>query len=219
MAQGVVADVISSDLQGVNITGPCHSLAHVASIFLNNGFSLRDVIQRITINPARVLGLDDRVGSLTPGYPARVTVFDIVPGDHVFRDTTGQTRVGESRIVPRFCVLDGEVIDSDEAPGLDQGNWSFMPRMFGEESAAADLDPEQRDFARVLARAAERADWDDGLSVQAAYRRAVADVGIEPRKAADAVYDLLLESRFSVPPGWLMSAMERDVVLARLRDA
>jgi hypothetical protein len=29
----------------------------------------------------------------------------------------------------------------------------------------------------------------------------------------------LLESRFSVPPGWLMSAMEREPVLARLREA
>jgi dihydroorotase len=219
MAQGIVTDVISSDLQGVNITGPCHSLAHVMSLFLNNGYALKDVIERATINPARMRGLDDRIGSLTPGFPARVTVFDLVPGSYMFRDTVGATREGGTMIVPRFCVMDGEVIASDEAPGLEQGNWSFMPRWFGEESEPADLDQEQREFAHMLAGLAEAADWEDGVSVQDAYRRAVAAIGIEPRKAANAVYDLLLESRFSVPPGWLMSAMEREQVLVRLQDA
>jgi dihydroorotase len=219
MAQGIVTDVISSDLQGVNITGPCHSLAHVMSIFLNNGYSLKDVVERVTINPARQRGLEGRIGSLTPGFPARVTVFDTMPGAYAFRDCMGKTREGGTMIVPCFCVMDGEVIESDEAPGIEQGNWSFMPRMFGEESEPADLDQEQRDFARVLAKAAEVADWEDGVSVQHFYKQSVAEVGIEPRKAANAVYDLLLESRFSVPPGWLMSAMEREPVLTRLRDA
>jgi predicted amidohydrolase len=219
MAQGIVADVISSDLQGVNITGPCHSLAHVMSIFLNNGYALKDVIERVTINPARMRGLQDRIGSFTPGAPARITVFDTVPGEYTFRDTKGKTRDGDLMIVPRFCVMDGEVIESDLTAGLVQGNWSFMPRMFGEESEPADLDSEQRDFARVLASVVEAADWEDGLSVQSSYKRAVHDVGIEPRKAANTVYDLLLESRFSVPPGWLMSAMEREPVLQRLQSA
>ncbi len=219
MAQGIVTDVISSDLQGVNITGPCHSLAHVMSIFLNNGYALKDVVERVTINPARIRGLDDRVGSLTPGRPARITAFDTVPGEYTFRDTKGNTRQGGTMIVPSFCVMGGEVIASDITPGLEQGNWSFTPRMFGEESEPADLDSEQRDFARVLAKSVDGSDWEDGLSVHGSYKAAVRDVGIEPRKAANAVYDLLLESRFSVPPGWLMSAMEREPVLERLRGA
>ena len=69
--QGLVTDVISSDLQGVNITGPTHSLAHVMSLFLNFGLTLKEVVERVTINPAKAQGLDDMIGSLTPGYPAR----------------------------------------------------------------------------------------------------------------------------------------------------
>jgi dihydroorotase len=222
MAQGIVADVISSDLQGVNITGPCHSLAHVMSVFLNSGYSLNDVVERVTISPAKVRGLDGRIGSITPGLPARVTVFDVEAGAYTFRDTKGLTREGESMIVPRWCVMDGEVIECDEAPGLEQTNWSFMPRMGADDDEATNapaVDQEQREFANVLAGAVERSDWEDGVSVQAAYKGALGEVGIESRKAANAVYDLLLESRFSVPPGWLMSSMERESVLHRLRGA
>ena len=220
MEQGIVTDVISSDLQGVNVTGPCHSLAHVMSLFLNNGFTLNDVIERITIKPAKIQGLDNRIGSLALGLPARVTVFDVEAGNYTFRDTKGLTRQGESMIVPRWCLMDGEIIESDEAPGLVQGNWSFMPRM--DDNAllpAGTLDQEQVEFAKALAGSVGRSDWDDGVSVQAGYKRAVGEADINPRKAANAVYDLLLESRFSTPPGWLMSAMEREAVLHRLENA
>ena len=118
--------------------------------------------------------------------------------------------------------MDGEVIECDEAPGLEQTNWSFMPRMGADDDEATNapaVDQEQREFANVLAGAVERSDWEDGVSVQAAYKGALGEVGIESRKAANAVYDLLLESRFSVPPGWLMSSMERESVLHRLRGA
>ncbi len=218
MAQGIVTDVISSDLQGVNVTGPCRSLAHVMSIFLNHGYPLKDIIERVTIRPAKVVGLDHRIGRIALGLPARVTVFDIEVGDHIFRDTKGETRHGESMIVPRWCVMDGEIIESDEAPGLAQGNWSFAPR-FDSELDAGVLDQEQVEFAHLLAKAAGHTDWDDGASIQACYKQALVETGIPARQAANAIYDLLLESRFSVPPGWLMSSMERDSVLRLLQRA
>jgi dihydroorotase len=220
MAQGVVTDVISSDLQGVNVTGPCHSLAHVMSLFLNNGYTLNDVIERITIKPAKLRGLDDHIGSLRVGLPARVTVFDVEAGVFEFRDTKGLTRQGEAMIVPRWCLLNGEVIESDDAPSLEQANWSFMPRMDDAVLLGPGvLDQEQTAFAHRLAKGVEQSDWDNGLAVQTDYKRTLREVGIDHRKAANAVYDLLLESRFSTPPGWLMSAMERESVLHRLQNA
>ena len=220
MEQGIVTDVISSDLQGVNVTGPCHSLAHVMSLFLNFGYTLNDVIERITIKPAKIQHLENRIGSLAIGLPARVTVFDVEAGAYEFRDTKGLTRQGESMIVPRWCLMDGEIIESDPEPALEQGNWSFMPRMDENELLPVGaLDQEQVDFAKLLAGSVEKSNWEDGLSVQADYKRALREADIDARKAANAVYDLLLESRFSTPPGWLMSAMEREAVLHRLVNA
>ena len=91
-----------------------------------------------------------------------------------------------------------------------------MPRLPDDPASDAGLDLEQQEFLRALGLASEAADWSDGLSVQTIYKQVVAETQIEARKGANAVYDLLLESRFSVPPGWLMSSMERDPVLARL---
>tara|TARA_B100000530_G_scaffold280110_1_gene193633 strand:- start:1042 stop:2496 length:1455 start_codon:yes stop_codon:yes gene_type:complete len=216
--QGIITDVISSDLQGVNITGPCHSLAHVMSIFLNHGFTMNEIIERVTIRPAKLLGLNHKIGSISPGLPARVTAFDIQTGDHIFRDTKGETRRGASMIVPRWCLMDGEFIESDDAPGLEQKNWSFMPRSNTQNNENY-LTQQQIEFVRRLASTVDQADWDDGLSVQRFYKQALKDTGILNRDAANAIYDLLLESRFSVPPGWLMSSMERDIVLHQLQNA
>ena len=55
--------------------------------------------------------------------------------------------------------------------------------------------------------------------MQTAYKQTLKDADIDHRKAANTVYDLLLESRFSTPPGWLMSAMQRESVLHRLQNA
>ncbi len=218
IAQGMVTDIISSDLQGVNITGPARSLANVMSVFLNNGFGLRDVVERVTINPARAQRLDDRLGSLTPGHPARITVFDVEDGEFAFSDTKGKERPGRQRIVPRFCVTGNEIIESDPEAGVAPANWAFMPAPTLPARVAA-LDPEEREFARALAEALRPVDWDDGRALHIAFKRRVAASAIDERKAANVVYDLLLQSRFCVPAGWLLNGLEREMVLDRLSRA
>ena len=116
--QGVVTDVISSDLQGVNITGPAHSLAHVMSLFMNFGMTLKDVVERVTINPAKAQGLDHMIGSLTPGYPARITVFGVEEGSYTFRDCEGGKRTGSQMIVPE-PLRDGRRADRVRHGGGD----------------------------------------------------------------------------------------------------
>jgi dihydroorotase len=218
VAQGIVTDVISSDLQGVNITGPACSLAHVMSIFLNHGFTLPEVVQRVTINPARAQRLQHRIGSLTPGFPARLTVFELQEGDWAFRDTKGGKRVGRTRIVPLFCVADGEVIPCDFEAGLAQENWSYMPwEEDGPAPNAAGLDPEQREFLGGLAAACQKTAWGDPRVLHRAFQEQVRASGVDSRKAADAVYHTLLQSRFCVPVGWLLNSLEREAVLRQLQ--
>ena len=120
-------------------------------------------------------------------------------------------------IAPSFCVMDGEVIEADFEAGLAQENWSLMPSLEELPPNAAGLDREQREFARTLAAACEDADWGDGRELHTRFKRSVADVGIEERKASNAVYDLILESPFCVPVGWLLDGLERAAVLHRLQ--
>ncbi len=217
--QGLVTDVISSDLQGVNITGPTHSLAHIMSLFLNFGLTLKEVVERVTINPAKAQGLDDMIGSLTPGYPARITIFNIEQGDYTFRDCEGGKRTGSTMIVPTHCVMDGELIECDFEAGIAQENWSFMPAQDDVARNAQALDGEQREFAHALASDYERASWADGRDLHGTFKGRVEASGIDERKASDAVYDLLLESRFCVPVGWLLNGLEKEDTLHRLGRA
>jgi dihydroorotase len=217
--QGIVTDVISSDLQGVNITGPAHSLAHVMSLFLNFGLTLRDVVERVTINPAKSQGLDHMIGSLTAGYPARITVFGIEEGEYTFRDCEGGKRTGSRMIRPQFCVMDGEVIESDFEAGIVQENWSFMPAMEDIAPNAGALDGEQREFAHALADDYKNVNWNDGRGLHSIFKQRIESTGIDARRASDAVYDLLLESRFCVPMGWMLNGLEKDETLRRLTAA
>jgi dihydroorotase len=217
--QGFVTDVISSDLQGKNITGPAHSLAHVMSLFLNFGLTLNEVIERVTINPAKAQRLDDMIGSLTPGYPARITVFGLEGGDYTFRDCMGDKRDGRTMIVPTHCVMDGELIECDFEAGLAQENWSFMPARDDVARNAKALDDEQRDFAHALASDYADANWGRGRDLHSAFKERVETTGIDTRQASNAVYDLLLESRFCVPVGWLLTVLDKDDSLHRLASA
>ena len=109
-----------------------------------------EVIERVTIIPAKAQGLDDMIGSLTPGYPARITIFDIEDGKYTFRDCEGGKRTGSQMIIPSHCVMDGEIIECDFEAGIAQENWSFMPAQSDVAPHAEGLDGEQREFARVL---------------------------------------------------------------------
>ena len=67
--QGLVPHTISSDLQQHNVIGPVYSLANVMTVFLRLGLSLNEVLERVTINAARAISIDDRAGSLRPVFP------------------------------------------------------------------------------------------------------------------------------------------------------
>ena len=58
---------------------PQQHLAMCAAIAIRNGLSEQDALKAITINPARHLGVDDRVGSLEAGKDADLSIFSESP--------------------------------------------------------------------------------------------------------------------------------------------
>ncbi|MGI6704597.1 MAG: amidohydrolase [Clostridia bacterium] len=77
---------------------PIQYLPVCAALAVREGMDEYRALEAITINAARIAGIDDRVGSLTPGKDADVVVFD----GHPFSYTTKT----------RYVVVDGEIVYS-----------------------------------------------------------------------------------------------------------
>ena len=60
---------------------PIHFLVHQATLAVKEGLDRETALRAITINPARMLGLDDRIGSLTPGKDADLVIWSGDPLD------------------------------------------------------------------------------------------------------------------------------------------
>ena len=66
--QGLKPRTISTDLPtGTRPDGPVWSLLDVMSKFLTLGLPMRDIIERVTVAPARVIGRLGEVGTLAVG--------------------------------------------------------------------------------------------------------------------------------------------------------
>ncbi len=75
---------------------PIGFLVHQATFAVKDGLDPETALRAITVNPARFLGLDDRVGSLTKGLDGDVVVWDGDPLDVMSRALT--TYVGGRRV-------------------------------------------------------------------------------------------------------------------------
>ncbi|MFD0206519.1 MULTISPECIES: amidohydrolase [Saccharothrix] len=84
---------------------PIHFLVHQVTLAVKEGLDPRVGLESITVNPARIMGLDDRVGSLTPGLDGDVVIWSGDPLDVMSRAL--QVFV-EGREVYRYA--DGEEI-------------------------------------------------------------------------------------------------------------
>lgn len=112
--QGLLPDCISTDIHVSSIRGPMYDMPTTLSKFLNLGMSLSEVVERATINPARAIHRVDSLGSLAVGREADVAIFDLVEGDHEFKDVNLVSRRGSKRLYCRTAIRGGSILDPEE---------------------------------------------------------------------------------------------------------
>jgi dihydroorotase len=84
--------------------------------FLGLGFTLPQVVTMCTANPAKAIGEQNRLGSLTVGRQADVSVLEVRDGDWVVYDVLG-TGLGVTKaVVPFLTVKRGAVFTPDFGP-------------------------------------------------------------------------------------------------------
>jgi dihydroorotase len=112
MAEGLLPDIISSDLHG-RMTQPgfgiVGDLPTTLTKFLMLGLSLEQVIADCTVNAARAVGWEDRIGNLDVGREADIAVLELLDEATPLRDSVGGELTGNQRIAVKWTVRGGEV--------------------------------------------------------------------------------------------------------------
>jgi len=112
MGEGIIPDVISSDLHG-RLSQPgfgvVGDLPTVLTKFLPMGLSIDQIVAKCTVDAARVIGWQDRIGSLEVGREADIAVLKIVDEPMTLRDSVGAEKLHKQRIAAKWTIRAGEV--------------------------------------------------------------------------------------------------------------
>lgn len=112
-SQCFYCQTVSTDSYQKNrINGPVYNMATMIEKMLSIGYSLPNVIEKVTANTADFYGLSNK-GKLIAGFDADITVFDIIKSDKILVDSVDNKRNIDFKIIPKFCVVGGEVYDVD----------------------------------------------------------------------------------------------------------
>jgi dihydroorotase len=89
------------------------SLVSAMTSMLALGLRLDQVVPMVTTNAARMIGLEDEVGSLRVGSVADVTVLSDERGSWTLTDNEGTRIEAKQLLQPWFCLRAGERFDAD----------------------------------------------------------------------------------------------------------
>ena len=86
---------------------------------------MEQLIEMTTINPARVLGEEQRRGSLRIGMPADVSLLELTEGDFIFADgIAGKTFKGDRLLVPKLTLKSGIEIQTQPRFKQAKDTWT-----------------------------------------------------------------------------------------------
>lgn len=123
LEEGVKPQSISTDITSPGREKTVHSMTEMLSRFMALGFSLEEVIQMSTFNPAQALDMEDSLGTLQVGRTADISVLSEETGDWLFHDTDGGKLRGEKALKPVITIKAGEVF----SPTWGPHPWGWLP--------------------------------------------------------------------------------------------
>jgi dihydroorotase len=114
--QGLVPHCISTDLTIPGRLNTVHSMVEIMARFLGLGFTFDQVVAMCTVNAARALGEQDRLGSLAVGRQADISVLELREGDWVVYDTLRDSLKVNQAPVPVLTVKRGQLFEPEWGP-------------------------------------------------------------------------------------------------------
>jgi dihydroorotase len=110
ISQGILPTTISTDLGASSVSGPVYGLTVMMSKLLAVGLDIKQLLEMTTINPARVLGIEDRKGSLKPGMDADISILELQNGLWELQDSEKKILKATKLLVPSLTIKSGQVV-------------------------------------------------------------------------------------------------------------
>lgn len=107
---GIVPHTISTDIYLDNITGPVYSLVTTMTKFIALGYSLEEVIKATTSMPAKVLRMEQEIGSIKEGNIADISILKWNQSPIKLVDSEGEEIVAEKFLLPLYTIKSGKVL-------------------------------------------------------------------------------------------------------------
>jgi dihydroorotase len=110
LSQGIKPDTLGTDLHVENLGGPVYDLPTTMSKLLLLGMSLDEVVEASTYKPAKVLGMQDQIGTLKVGACADIVIIKLSKGKYTYADTKGEYKTGKQKLTVMGVIKGGEKI-------------------------------------------------------------------------------------------------------------
>ncbi|MEM2174467.1 MAG: amidohydrolase/deacetylase family metallohydrolase [Candidatus Micrarchaeia archaeon] len=109
LEEGIKPHIISTDLYNENLNGPVFDLPTTLSKFIALGLDLEEVIETVTTNPAKLIGVES-IGNLKPNSFADIVIIRLVNGNFKYVDCYGEIKKANKKIIPRIVIKNGKIL-------------------------------------------------------------------------------------------------------------
>ena len=111
MEQGFKPDLLGTDLVQFNYyEKPIFSLLYTMSLYKSFGFTIDELVEKCTVLPAKLMKLDDKIGSLAPGFQADISIVKMKQTDILFEDRHGGKQIGQELLIPMATIKAGRLL-------------------------------------------------------------------------------------------------------------
>ena len=121
MRHGFPPDTLSSDLHNASIVKTKPAMPNVISKFMTFGMTLQEAIFKSTVRPAQAIKRFPKVGTLSAGKVADITVLKLRRGVFGFNDANLRRMVGTQKVEAVLTLRAGELVF--DAHGLAFPEW------------------------------------------------------------------------------------------------
>jgi dihydroorotase len=87
------------------------NLTNAMSKLLYLGMDLTEVVATVTSNPAKMLGMSDKIGTLVVGREADISVVELLKGAFDLSDNSGVSVTASQMFLPKFCLKGGDYFE------------------------------------------------------------------------------------------------------------